>query len=94
MIVRSFSLRKNSGGAGRFYGGDGVTRELLFRRPLTLSLLTERRVFSPYGMNGTQVYSAAYINLTYFKPSQYTQIYVIHDRRTGWSKRPQSSDLQ
>lgn len=33
-------------------GGDGVVRELLFRRPLTLSILTERRVFAPYGLEG------------------------------------------
>ncbi|CAL4060693.1 unnamed protein product, partial [Meganyctiphanes norvegica] len=31
-------------------GGDGVVRELLFRRPLTLSILTERRVFAPFGL--------------------------------------------
>lgn len=27
-------------------------REILFRRPLTLSVLTERRIFSPYGLRG------------------------------------------
>jgi hypothetical protein len=52
VILRHFSLRPNSGGSGRFRGGDGVVRELLFRRNTMLSVLTERRVFHPYGLNG------------------------------------------
>jgi 5-oxoprolinase (ATP-hydrolysing) len=46
------SLERGTGGKGKFTGGDGVRRELMFRRNMTLSVLTERRVFSPYGMNG------------------------------------------
>ena len=35
-----------SGGAGRFRGGDGVVRDVEFRLPLTVSVLTgERLVF-------------------------------------------------
>lgn len=52
MLVTKFSLRANSGGKGRWNGGDGVTRELVFRRSVQLSVLTERRSFQPYGMNG------------------------------------------
>lgn len=52
VIVRSFSLRNESGGRGRHSGGDGISRELLFRKSMTLSVLTERRVFSPYGLEG------------------------------------------
>ncbi|KAL0812063.1 hypothetical protein ABMA28_009453, partial [Loxostege sticticalis] len=52
MLVASFSLRAGSGGRGRWNGGDGVTRELVFRRTVQLSVLTERRAFQPYGMNG------------------------------------------
>lgn len=52
VILRHFSLRPTSGGSGRFRGGDGVVRELLFRRHVMLSVLTERRVFHPYGLNG------------------------------------------
>ncbi|KAK3853136.1 hypothetical protein Pcinc_040305 [Petrolisthes cinctipes] len=52
VILNKFSLNPNTGGNGKFRGGDGVIRELLFRRPLTLSILTERRVFSPYGLEG------------------------------------------
>ncbi|KAJ8925583.1 hypothetical protein NQ315_009423 [Exocentrus adspersus] len=50
--VRKFTLRPGSGGAGRFRGGEGVLRELMFRAPLTLSVLTERRVLQPYGLEG------------------------------------------
>lgn len=37
---------------GTFNGGEGVQRELLFRKPVTVSVLTERRVLEPYGMAG------------------------------------------
>uniref|UniRef100_A0A2H1WCL0 SFRICE_009033 n=1 Tax=Spodoptera frugiperda TaxID=7108 RepID=A0A2H1WCL0_SPOFR len=52
MLVTRFSLRPGSGGRGRWRGGDGVLRELVFRRTVQLSVLTERRAFQPYGMNG------------------------------------------
>ena len=35
-----------------FDGGDGVHRQILFRRSMTLSILTERRVHQPYGLCG------------------------------------------
>lgn len=54
VILRNFSLSKNTGGAGHWRGGDGVSRELLFRKKLHLSVLTERRVYHPYGINGGQ----------------------------------------
>ncbi len=51
--VREFSIRRDSGGAGRHRGGDGVVRRLEFLRPLTLSLLTQRRgPHLPYGAAG------------------------------------------
>ena len=53
MLAR-FQLNADTGGEGLYRGGDGVIREILFRRPLTLSVLTERRVFTPYGLQGSQ----------------------------------------
>ena len=50
--VRRFGLRKNSGGAGKHPGGDGVLRELEFLAELEVSLLTQRRLTSPYGLEG------------------------------------------
>ena len=35
-----------------FKGGDGVIRELEFTRPLVVSILSERRSFQPYGLEG------------------------------------------
>lgn len=52
VYVRKFMLRPGSGGNGRYRGGDGVLRELFFRAPIMLSVLTERRVLQPYGMEG------------------------------------------
>lgn len=53
MILKSFCLRNdNSGGDGYYKGGDGVKRELMFRKPVMLSVLTERRAIKNYGLEG------------------------------------------
>ncbi len=52
VIVLKFHLNEGTGGKGAYHGGDGVIREMLFRRPLTLCVLTERRNYAPYGLKG------------------------------------------
>lgn len=52
VILDQFSLRLGSGGAGKYSGGDGVVRKLLFRSNVVLSVLTERRSTRPYGLKG------------------------------------------
>jgi len=52
IMVRQFGLRTGSGGVGRFNGGDGLVRELEFLQPLQAAILSERRVFAPYGVEG------------------------------------------
>jgi len=47
-----FAIRRGSGGRGRREGGCGIVRELEFLQPLTVSLITSRRVTSPYGADG------------------------------------------
>ncbi len=47
-----FALRAGSGGAGRWCGGEGLVRRWLFLEPVTVSLLSERRVLSPWGLAG------------------------------------------
>ncbi|MCG8451288.1 MAG: hydantoinase B/oxoprolinase family protein [Pirellulales bacterium] len=48
-----FSIRRDSGGAGKHRGGDGVVRRLEFLSPLELSLITGRRgPHPPYGAAG------------------------------------------
>ena len=52
VILSHFSLAAGTGGEGSYRGGDGVLREMLFRKDLSLSILTERRVLQPYGLGG------------------------------------------
>ena len=54
VILKDFSIRKNSGGLGKFNGGDGITREVKFLQPMTATLLTGHRHIPPYGMHGGQ----------------------------------------
>jgi len=50
--VREFSIRSGSGGAGRWRGGDGITRRLEFLEPMTVTLLTSHRVRGAFGAAG------------------------------------------
>jgi N-methylhydantoinase B len=50
--VRRYSLRRGSGGEGRFRGGDGLIREIEFLTRVRGSILSDRRRFSPYGLQG------------------------------------------
>uniref|UniRef100_A0A8D9F168 5-oxoprolinase n=1 Tax=Cacopsylla melanoneura TaxID=428564 RepID=A0A8D9F168_9HEMI len=52
ILLNRFGLRAGSGGGGKYWGGDGMVREYVFRRGMTLCMLTERRVFWPRGLNG------------------------------------------
>ena len=54
VLLRKFSIRQGSGGQGKFAGGDGLVRELEFLEPLNVAILSERRVFAPYGLAGGQ----------------------------------------
>jgi N-methylhydantoinase B len=47
-----YSLRRGSGGAGRWRGGDGVVRELEALAEMRYSLITERRRHPPPGADG------------------------------------------
>jgi N-methylhydantoinase B len=50
-VVR-YSLRRGSGGRGKWRGGDGVIREVKFLTKAQLTLLCDRRKFPPYGLRG------------------------------------------
>lgn len=47
-----FARRRGSGGPGRFPGGDGAIRGILFLAPMQVTLLTQRRVTRPFGLAG------------------------------------------
>jgi len=50
--IRTYALRANSGGKGKYQGGTGLIREYEFLSPAKVTLLTERRSFSPKGELG------------------------------------------
>jgi 5-oxoprolinase (ATP-hydrolysing) len=50
--VVQFGIRRGSGGAGKRRGGDGVIRELEMLEPMRVSILSERRVLAPFGLEG------------------------------------------
>ncbi len=50
--VRRYGYREGSGGAGHFRGGDGLVREIELLGAAQVTLLADRRVFAPYGLNG------------------------------------------
>ena len=52
VLLREFSIRKNTGGAGRYPGGNGVIRKLEFRERLHAAILSNHRVIAPFGLNG------------------------------------------
>ena len=52
VLVESFEIRDGSGGKGKWSGGCGTRRRLQFREPMTLSLLSGRRIAAPYGLEG------------------------------------------
>jgi 5-oxoprolinase (ATP-hydrolysing) len=49
-----FGIRKNSGGDGKFDGGDGIIRKVEFLEPLQVTILGQHRKYAPYGLNGGQ----------------------------------------
>jgi 5-oxoprolinase (ATP-hydrolysing) len=50
--VEEFAIRRGSGGAGEWHGGDGVVRRIRFLEPMTASILSNRRRVAPFGLRG------------------------------------------
>jgi 5-oxoprolinase (ATP-hydrolysing) len=50
--LEEFALRRASGGAGRWPGGDGVVRRVRALEMLTVSLLASSRLVPPFGLEG------------------------------------------
>jgi N-methylhydantoinase B len=50
--VMQYALRKNSGGAGKHRGGDGVVREIELLNDAQVTLLADRRATEPWGLHG------------------------------------------
>ncbi|MDE0514151.1 MAG: hydantoinase B/oxoprolinase family protein [Gammaproteobacteria bacterium] len=50
--LEEFSIRRGSGGAGRYSGGNGVVRKLRFLEPMTVTVLSSHRLVPPFGLAG------------------------------------------
>ncbi len=50
--VESFCLRPDSGGKGKYSGGNGVIRRIKFLEPMTANILSGHRRVPPFGLNG------------------------------------------
>ena len=50
--LEEFSIRKNSGGKGKYNGGDGATRKLRFLEKMIVTTLCSHRKVSPFGVKG------------------------------------------
>jgi 5-oxoprolinase (ATP-hydrolysing) len=52
--LESYEIRKGSGGAGKWKGGDGGVRRVRFLEPMTASILSNGRKHPAFGMAGGQ----------------------------------------
>ncbi|MEM6996543.1 MAG: hydantoinase B/oxoprolinase family protein, partial [Myxococcota bacterium] len=52
--LHRFAIRRGSGGAGQFAGGDGLIRTLEALTPLQVGVLSDRREHAPFGLHGGQ----------------------------------------
>ena len=50
--VRRYSLRRGSGGHGKYRGGDGIVREIEVLTDAEVTLLADRRSRGPWGLSG------------------------------------------
>ncbi|MEP6715684.1 MAG: hydantoinase B/oxoprolinase family protein [Terriglobia bacterium] len=52
VLVRQYRIRPNSGGSGKYPGGDGIIRELQFLEDAEVTILSDRRERRPWGLAG------------------------------------------
>ena len=52
VLLEDFHIRRGSGGAGRWRGGDGAVRRLRFLEPMQAGILAGRRDHAPFGLAG------------------------------------------
>ena len=50
--IARYALRENSGGNGQHQGGEGIVRTYEFLQPAEVTLLSDRRITKPYGLEG------------------------------------------
>ena len=52
VVLDTFHIRRGSGGAGRYAGGDGVERHIRFLEPMRANIISGRRAVAPHGVMG------------------------------------------
>jgi 5-oxoprolinase (ATP-hydrolysing) len=52
VLLEEFSIRRGSGGAGRWTGGNGAVRRVRFLEPMDANILANRRKIAPFGLAG------------------------------------------
>jgi len=52
LMIEKYLLRKNSGGKGKYKGGEGLIRQYYFNCEATVTIFSERRKYAPYGLWG------------------------------------------
>jgi len=77
--VESYALRRGSGGSGRYRGGDGLVREILFLAESEVHVLAERRRLGPYGLWGG-------------RPGKPGRDFLIRDGK--WTRLPSKGSLR
>jgi len=50
--LEAFAVRRGFGGAGRWRGGNGAVRRILFPEPMTAVVVSSRRNIAPFGLAG------------------------------------------
>ena len=52
VMLEDFHIRRGSGGKGKYTGGDGTSRTIVFHEKMDVSLLTGHRKIPPFGLDG------------------------------------------
>ncbi|MGH9436198.1 MAG: hydantoinase B/oxoprolinase family protein, partial [Terriglobia bacterium] len=52
VTLEEFSVRRHSGGRGKWHGGDGIVRRIRFNEAMTVTILSNRRRTEPFGLAG------------------------------------------
>jgi 5-oxoprolinase (ATP-hydrolysing) len=69
VLLESFSIRRNSGGKGRWRGGDGTVRKIRFLEPVQASILSNHRRIAPFGLAGGRPGKTGH-NLVEYEPGE------------------------
>jgi N-methylhydantoinase B len=52
IMCRKYSLRQDSGGSGKWNGGEGIIKHYRALEPCTFSIISDRREVAPKGIKG------------------------------------------